>query len=401
MINRGVVLILFMAASLFLIAINVQAGFLFIISSVLIAILIVSYAVPIISLRSVRITRVLPAEAFEFEEIPVELAVKNTGWLPRFLLRIEDEFLGVGSHVVSWLPRNSTRTIHHTVRPQRRGIYKSSRLKLSCGAPFGIVHRKKEITAEVDLTVYPVYVDLPSFPVLESQSVPFETLHERRAKGSGYDYLGTREYRAGDSLRMVHWRSSARRGELVVKEYEEEVSSPVNIIISPALTDKSHGDGGKEEDCAVRIAASIARYVSQVGHPLQLFAAQTTGLTYIVRPSFWQVLGWLADLEIDVSRPTGSLIKEALPYLKPRSTLVIISPSTDPEWLDNLPQIQSQRIRPISVLLDEPDAYEEAGSSTTDEMIDELRADRINVYRYKLGDDILECLRKPLSYTKG
>lgn len=377
---------MFLAVSLFLIAINVQAGFLLVISSALVAILIVSYAVPAISIRSVEVSRVMPAEAFEFEEIPVELRIKNNGWLPRFLLRLEDGFVGGAAHVVTWLPRGASRTIHYPARLNRRGVYKTAGLTLSCAAPFGIVRRQRKIEAHAGLTVYPVYVDLPSFPLLESQSVPYETLHDRRTKGAGYDYLGTREYRAGDSLRMVHWRSSARRGELVVKEYEEEASSPVSVIISHT------------EDYAVRIAASVARYVSLVGHPLQLFAADDTGFKSLTFPSFWQVLEWLAEIKTDQSYPAADLLKDAMPYLKPRSTLVVIALSKGSGWLENLPAIQAQRIRVISILVDETEA-EEAGVAETDEMIGELKADRISVYRYRLGDDLKECLKGPLSFT--
>ncbi len=398
MINKGVVLLLFLAVSLFLIAVNVQAGFLLVISSALVAILIVSYAVPAISIRSVEISRVLPSEAFEFEEIPVELRVKNNGWLPRFLLRIEDGFVGGGKHVVTWLPRGASRTINYPAHLNRRGVYKTSGLTVSCAAPFGIVRRQKTVEAQAGLTVYPVYVDLPSFPLLESQSVPYETLHDRRAKGVGYDYLGTREYRAGDSLRMVHWRSSARRGELVVKEYEEEASSPVNIILSPMLIKAAAEEVRNTEDYAVRIAASVARYISQVGHPLQLFAADSTGLKSLTFPSFWQVLEWLAEIRTDPTYATKELLKDILPYLKPRSTLVVIAMSTGSDWLENLPAIQAQRIRVISILIDET-GVEDTGMAETDEMIGELKADRISVYRYRLGDDLKECLKGPLSFT--
>ncbi len=398
MLNRKVIILLLLTVSFFLIAVNVQAGFLFIITSILISLIVVSYLVPIISVRNVEVKRVVPPEAFEFEEVPVELIVKTKSRWPRLLLQVSDTLFLEKEHLIPLLTRAKVEKLSFTARPLRRGHYSESQIIVRCSAPFGIYCRERRLTIEADLLVYPAFYDLQSVPVLEAQSYPYEKLHERRAKGSSYDYLGTREYRSGDSLRIVHWRSSARQGELIVKEFEEESSSSVTMLLDLADGALDNENGQSIVDSGVRIVASLARYVSEAGHPFHLFGHSKSDETFLRQPTFWQALDWLARYQPEDGRTPSMLLDEIAPIVRPRSTVVIISQSTSPKWIDLVSFVKAMKLRAILVLVDKGSFAGRESSLKTDELVDVMLEGRVNVYLYRKGDSVAGCFREPLNF---
>ena len=99
--------------------------------------------------------------------------------------------------------------------------------------------------------------------------------------GSGNELFGIREFRHGDSLRRIHWRSSARHGSLVVREYEPPGAQTISIVIDP------HPGPADTADQLARIAASEAwDCIREGGHVLLPGEAATTDI--------WEVLQWLA-----------------------------------------------------------------------------------------------------------
>jgi hypothetical protein len=104
--------------------------------------------------------------------------------------------------------------------------------------------------------------------------------------GYGNELFGIREYRAGDSLRRIHWRSSARHGELVVREYEPPGIQSLSIILDPAPP------SAEVADQIARIAASEAWDCLREGGRVVLWAP---GLASSDSPrDLWGLLEWLA-----------------------------------------------------------------------------------------------------------
>jgi len=128
-----------------------------------------------------------------------------------------------------------------------------------------------------------VAVVLPLFTSLVDARTPREveaTVAAPRA-GSGNELFGVREYRAGDSLRRIHWRSSARRGELVVREYEPPGVQRLTLIVDPAPPTREAADQ------VARIAASEAWDCIREGGRVSIGDIHSTG-------DVWAVLEWLA-----------------------------------------------------------------------------------------------------------
>jgi uncharacterized protein (DUF58 family) len=117
--------------------------------------------------------------------------------------------------------------------------------------------------------------------------------------GSGNELFGIREYRPGDSLRRIHWRSSARHGELVVREYEPPGVPTLTILVDPAPPTVEIADQ------VARIAASEAWDRVREGGRVVLWGP---GLEP-TRPEreLWPLLEWLARYPTSPSGPLGHL----------------------------------------------------------------------------------------------
>lgn len=397
MINRRVVTLLLLALSMFLIATNAQASLLFLVSAVLVGLVAVSYLVPLVTARRVTVSRHAPDEAFEGFPVEIKADVVNRGRGPRFLITVEDDLARGGGGTVAWLPGGASRSVsYETVLP--RGVYVTAGLTAGTGAPFGVWRKKITENAGAGLIVYPKYEEISTFPLLEAMSSPYETVHERRSAGSGFDYLGTREYRRGDSMRVVHWRSSARRGELVVKEFEEEISTPVTILIDRKAGSEKGPAGDSTLDAAARVAATLANYCLKAGHPLRLFSQEKTDLVKIERPGFYPALEWMAGLKADGQRNAAELVEEIALYINQRSTVILIATSQNAAWAEIAATVQARRARFIVVLVDAR-SYGDRSAPPLMDIVGEMAGERVTFYGLGKGQDVRECLREPLSVT--
>jgi uncharacterized protein (DUF58 family) len=179
-------------------------------------------------------TRVLLAE----DRVPVSL-----GASPRFVL--------------ARLPGGTRAAVTYSVRSLVRGRYPIGPVRLRLADPFGMCEVTRSFTATDPLVVVPR--TWPLAPVRggglwagTGESVA------RSAAASGEDDIATREYRHGDDLRRVHWRSTARRGELMVRREEQPRQMRATILLDNRL-DGHRGEGPQSSlEWAVSVAASAA-----------------------------------------------------------------------------------------------------------------------------------------------
>ncbi|HXR43454.1 MAG TPA: DUF58 domain-containing protein, partial [Pseudolysinimonas sp.] len=119
---------------------------------------------------------------------------------------------------VGSMPRR-TRSVSYELHPPRRGVYAVGPLVVELHDPFGMATSVLAIGQADQLVVVPTVFDLPTGGPTLADGEGAAQLVQRRVTGNDDD-LTTREYRPGDALRRVHWRASARHGELMVRQEE-------------------------------------------------------------------------------------------------------------------------------------------------------------------------------------
>jgi uncharacterized protein (DUF58 family) len=321
--TRRALTIVVVAIVLFLAATTAQAGWLFVLAAGVLGLVLGSFLVRH-HLSRANVERSVPRRVRAGDDARVGLRVHNSGKRPLPLMRLEDGFgaFEETSVLIERLPAGSSAHIELVKTALRRGVFASGEARLRTGSPAGLVRTTRSIDVASDMTVVPRWVELRSFPILEPSSFPSDVLHERARTGAGEEYLGVRGYRPGDPPRWVHWKSSARAGHLVVREYEEEVASRVALVLAGA-------DDGDPPDSAfeaiVQATASIARYALVTGHPVDLVRSGPDGLPQqIVEPDRVGVLDWLAEAQ-PVDAPMDELTAAALMRVGRRGTVVLLA----------------------------------------------------------------------------
>ncbi|HET6370358.1 MAG TPA: DUF58 domain-containing protein, partial [Nitrospiria bacterium] len=274
-LNKKTALILLTLVSFFL-AWNRTINLLYAMFALLGATLVLAYILPRRALRGVSALRTLPATAFEGEEIEVAVHLKNAGWTPRYMIEVVDAIPSAEPSLrrpmtfVARLSGGSARDYCYPVTCYKRGVYRVGPLSLRSAYPLGIRSAEKVLSDDQhDLLVYPKTFEIPVFP-LAGARLTLSGVEALSKAGGSQEFFGTREYKHGDSLKHIHWPSTARHGSLIVKEFEQRASTEVSLFLD-LHRDSLFGEGRETTlEYAVKIAASIGKYALEKGHNVQL-----------------------------------------------------------------------------------------------------------------------------------
>lgn len=171
--------------------------------------------------------------------------------------------------VLDRLPGGRTAAVTYSLRSEVRGRYAIGPLRLRLADPFGLCELTRSFTATDSLVVVPRVWPLGPVDAGGMWAGTGESL-TRNAAASGEDDIATREYREGDDLRRVHWRSTARRGELMVRREEQPRQMRASVLLD-ARPSAHRGEGPASSfEWAVSAAASAAAHLAESGYAVRI-----------------------------------------------------------------------------------------------------------------------------------
>lgn len=206
----------------------------------------------------------------------VNLALTNEGRTPSGVLLLEDHVpyvLGTRPRfVLDGVGHGWRRQVSYQIRSDVRGLFEIGPMTVRVGDAFGLVELGRAFRMTVPLVVTPRTVALPSIPLGGGWTGSGDNRPRAFATGSAED-VTVRDYRQGDDLRRVHWRSSARLGELMVRREEQPWQSRATILLDNRLV-AHRGQGiASSLETAVSVAASIAVHLTHRGYQVRLVTA--------------------------------------------------------------------------------------------------------------------------------
>ncbi len=259
-------------------AINTMAGWLYVISGVSFALLGYAAVLPPKSLAGLVIKRRAIQAVTAGDDLIVELEIFNQTKKPISLLQIEDKLPFIlDKPSIKPIETISPQTTYNWVYYQpteRRGIYRWQNVELATAAPLGLFWCRRSRQLNAIAIVYPKVLPLKSCPLIDD--IGKEDSRKGQPLGNPLNTASEgltrslRPYRIGDPLRLIHWRTSARYGELRVRELEM-LTSGQEIII--ALDNGNWEENNFEQ--AVIAAASMYFYAQYQQMQIQLWTAST------------------------------------------------------------------------------------------------------------------------------
>ncbi|MFB7252126.1 DUF58 domain-containing protein [Microbacterium sp. NPDC056234] len=170
--------------------------------------------------------------------------------------------------------------LRYPITGVRRGIWPVGPLILRTVDPFGLAQREQAFGETRTVTVVPEVI--PLAPLAAHWGAAGGTAHTSSSRlGQGSDNLSPRHYVSGDSMRRIHWRATAHRGELMVRQEEEESSPDAIVVIDRAAARWARADRGVDPafEAAVSACASIALHLASEGYSVDVVdsAASTIG----------------------------------------------------------------------------------------------------------------------------
>lgn len=203
----------------------------------------------------------------------VVLRTENVGRLPTSVLLVEDTLPymlgGRPRFVLDRVAPQRKLDVTYSVRSEVRGRYRIGPLTVRMTDPFGLVEMSRSFKASDLLVITPQVVPLPSVRLTGEWGGTGES-RARSVATAGEDDIATRLYRQGDDLRRVHWRSTARYGELMVRREEQPWQSRGAILLD-VRTEAHHGDGPAASlEWAISAAASVGVHLARTGYAVRL-----------------------------------------------------------------------------------------------------------------------------------
>jgi uncharacterized protein (DUF58 family) len=329
-------------------------------------------------------------EGNQFEE---RITVVNKSWFTKLWLEVEDpsDLPGHSARRVISLGPRARRTWRTLSLCGRRGLYTIGPVRATTSDLFGLFRHSRTFGTPQHVLVYPRGVELTSFAV-PSAHLPGEGRFRRPTYTITPNASAVREYLPGDSLNRIHWRSSARVGELMVKLFELDPASDIWVVLDlQGTVQAGEGDDGTEEQ-AVRVAASISRYF--------LLANRTVGFLalgarfHVEEPErglsqYTRILEALAVARAEGDVPLADLLNRESRRFGRHTTVVVITPSVDESWVVSLQMLGGRGVKLASVVL-EPRTFGGGGNALF--VYGALAAAGIATYLLKAGDDLLAAL---------
>ena len=381
------------------------------------AIIVLSYLWTWTSIRWVHVARHLWARKAEVGKTYEErFVVRNTSLLPKLWLEVRDHS-ELPDHQASRVLNSfgARKERGWTVRTlcRQRGRFTLGPVTLTTGDPFGLFKMQRELPQTSTIIVYPAIVELVHFATPSGQLPGGEALR-RRTHYVTTNVRGVRDYAPGDSFNRIHWPSTARKEQLIVKEFELDPLADIWLFLDmdksvqaelewepvlrrrePALLwTKRPGLelAPSTEEYGATITASLAKHFIVRNRAVGLVSyAQQREVIPADRGQrqLSKILETLAVIRSGGRIPLAQVLAAEGLHLGRGTTVIVVTSSPDKDWAIASRHLEQRGLKVIAVLV-ALDSF--GGEWGMEEVIAELAASGTPTYIVKEGDDLAEAL---------
>jgi uncharacterized protein (DUF58 family) len=318
-----------------------------------------------------------------------------------------------GSKILYMIKPKAERVYQSNTRLTQRGEFTLGPTEIRVGDPFGLFKGVKVLQGKETLLIIPLHFDIDHFASLAGQLSGGKAMRKISQDATPYA-SGVRDYRVGDSLSRIHWRSTAKRQHLMVKEFDQDPQANVWILLdsnrasrvsSPSENFQSEEDQlGKWKKSTkfeippdtfeynVIAAATIAKYYIRLGRAVG-FASIGNMLSYLSAErgerQFGKIIDELAFIRCEGKLPLTGLLQSQIVNFTHGSTIILVTSTKLSELEFAVTYLLQRKMRTIVAYTD-PDSFKKRPKKKiSNDWIPNLGFDR---YLIRLGDDIKSIL---------
>jgi uncharacterized protein (DUF58 family) len=281
--------------------------------------------------------------------VSVRIRLDNMSRLPSSVLLVEDSVPTSSEaetrFVLDRIEPGGTRDLSYELRAYYRGRYQLGPMTIRLADPFGFCELSRAFRSRDDLIVAPTIEKLPAarsgHASLASQ--------RRRIALTGDDESTTRPYRSGDDLRRVHWRTTARMGELMIRREDRPQTGGATVLLDTRMT--AWADEGPEApfEWAVSAAGSVGVHLARGGYGVRLVTPEGLAATAPAK-----LVGPLLDELAVVTPIPATSLRPAYAAVSAGDggTLVAVLGRTDPATAVTIAALRPRSAPAIAVLVD-------------------------------------------------
>jgi uncharacterized protein (DUF58 family) len=293
------------------------------------------------------------------DKIRVTYTLRNTSRVPKPWLEIHNPTslpAGLPGRAISLGGRTERSWLIRTPLT-RRGHFRIEPLQIRTGDPFGFFESSASVGSGINVTVYP---RLEPIPLWRLPAANLDGSHAMRERTLQTTPLATtvRPWAPGDSFNRIHWKSTARHGDIQVKEFDLEQTADAWIVLD--LERRAQMGAGDEStvEVAVRVAAAVAdkalienRAVGMTvnGHRLAQLQPDRGGRQHL------KIMQLLAAVDGDGVTPIEEALVTTVPRIRRGMTAVVITSSLDRAWVKPVATLRSRGVACVAVTMDMPE----------------------------------------------
>ncbi len=285
-------------------------------------------------LQGLRVHRTPPARAMASELFAVELVLENQSTLlSAWMMSVEDNLfhqkvLSPSSVLFVRVPPRESQVGYYQLQLPQRGKYEFGPLRVTTRFPLGLIERSLIVRETGTTLIYPRIGRLS--PGFKRQLLGASEQVEVSQSRSGVfddEFHTLREYRTGDNPRAIHWRSSARRGTLIVREYHQNREHNLQVMIDLSGVKPEYA---AQAEAVLSLALTLCveyRHECRGGHltvvcggrePFRWEASKTSS-------GMDQLLDWLAMVEMASDEYFALIARETLEQVDTGTRVIVVS----------------------------------------------------------------------------
>ncbi len=365
----------------------------------LLVLLLIAYVWSRLSLQRLGLTRSLSLDRVRAGElVSEELTLSNASLLPKLWVEVRDMSSLPGHHAshVVHLPSRKAVSWQVSTRCDRRGRYQLGPVNVTSGDPFGLFTTKRFIPVRHELVVYPIKLDISQIH-LPAANMAGGVVLNRSSVISSPTISGLREYAPGDPLNRISWAATARRGMMMVKEFDPDPTSDLWIMIDlnesgvrpitpqtgPDELGESPAGLDSTEEYLIALGGSLAERALEDGRKVGLVINRSMPIRLLAdntRRQWYRIFESLAMAQAFGNRSLAEAISVESRRFSRTAGLIVLTASPERDWVVAARSLVVRQVPVGAVIVDDDPAL--PADDDLDRLVEDLAAARVTVTRY-------------------